>query len=148
MHQAAPDPVTLGGGEGYGGGEWRGNYLFPSPLPVRNIPKFKDRANWSRDTFQPMRRRACVYRNKSINSLRKHPFLLALRRWDVSRGGTSATQRQKSHTDDANQFLLNKSGSHGVPNANLVNFRFLLVDFGKELCFICERVPAKLKCWF
>ena len=22
-------------------------------LPVRNIPKFKDRANWSRDTFQP-----------------------------------------------------------------------------------------------
>ena len=30
---------------------------------VRNIPKFKDRANWSRDTFQPMRRRACVYQN-------------------------------------------------------------------------------------
>ena len=25
---------------------------------VRNIPKFKDRANWSRDTFQTMRRRA------------------------------------------------------------------------------------------
>ena len=32
-----------------------------SQLPVRNIPKFKDRANWSRDTFQPMRRRPCVY---------------------------------------------------------------------------------------
>ena len=31
------------------------------PLAVRNIPKFKDRANWSRDTFQLMRRRACVY---------------------------------------------------------------------------------------
>ena len=30
-------------------------------LPVRNIPKFKDRANWSRDTVQPKRRRACVY---------------------------------------------------------------------------------------
>ena len=28
---------------------------------VRNMPKFKDRANWSRDTFQPIRRRACVY---------------------------------------------------------------------------------------
>ena len=26
------------------------------------------------------------------NSLRKHPFLLALCRWDVSCGGTSATQ--------------------------------------------------------
>ena len=27
-----------------------------------------------------------------------------------------------------------KSGSHGVPNANLFNFTFLLVDFGKVLC--------------
>ena len=53
---------------------------------------------------------------------------------DVSRGGTSATQRQKFHTDDVNQCLLNKSGSHGAPNANLLNFTFLLVDFGKVLC--------------
>ena len=53
---------------------------------------------------------------------------------DVSRGGTSATQRQKFHTDDANQCLLNKSGSHGVSNVNLFNFRFLLVDFGEVLC--------------
>ena len=51
---------------------------------------------------------------------------------DVSRGGTSATQRQKFYTD--NQCLHNKSGSHGVPNANLFNFTFLLVDFGKVLC--------------
>ena len=34
---------------------------------VRNIPKFKDRANWSRETFQPMRRRACVYQNTNQN---------------------------------------------------------------------------------
>ena len=53
---------------------------------------------------------------------------------DVSRGGTSATQRQKFHTDDANQCLLNNSGSRGVPNVNLFNFRFLLIDFGKVLC--------------
>ena len=53
---------------------------------------------------------------------------------DVLRGGTSATQRQKFHTDDANQCLLNKSGSRGVPNVNLFNFRFLLIDFGKVLC--------------
>ena len=52
----------------------------------------------------------------------------------VSRGGTSATQRQKIHTDDANHCLRNKSGSHGVPNVNLFNFRFLLVDLGKVLC--------------
>ena len=53
---------------------------------------------------------------------------------DVSRGGTSATQRQKFHTDDVNQCLHNKFGSHGVPNANLFNSTFLLVDFGKVLC--------------
>ena len=34
---------------------------------------------------------------------------------DVSRRGTSATQRQKFHTDDANQRLHNKCGSYGVP---------------------------------
>ena len=53
---------------------------------------------------------------------------------NVSRGGTSATQRQKFHTDDANQCLHNKSSSHGVPNTNLSNFTCLLVDFGKVLC--------------
>ena len=57
---------------------------------------------------------------------------------DFSRGGTSVTQRQKFHTDDANQCLRNKSGSHqlshGVLNINLSNFMCLLVDFGKVLC--------------
>ena len=53
---------------------------------------------------------------------------------DVSRGATSATQRQKFHTDDAIQCLHNKSSSHGVPNTNLSNFTCLLVDFGKVLC--------------
>ena len=71
----------------------------------------------------------------TLVSLRKHPFLLALRRWDVSRGGTSVTQRQKFHTDDANECLrINESGSHGVPNINLSSFTCLLVDFGKVLC--------------
>ena len=46
----------------------------------------------------------------------------------------SATQRQKFHTDDVNQCLHNKSGSRGVSNANLFNFTFLLVDFGKVSC--------------
>ena len=52
---------------------------------------------------------------------------------DVSRGGTSATQRQKFHTDDVDQCLHNKSGSHEVPNINLSSFTCLLVDFGKVL---------------
>ena len=53
---------------------------------------------------------------------------------DVLRGGSSATQQQKFHTDDANQCLHNKSVSHGVLNINLSNFTCLLVDFGKVLC--------------
>ena len=44
------------------------------------------------------------------------------------------TQRQKFHTDDIIQCLNNESGSHGVPNTNLFNFTFLLVDFAKLLC--------------
>ena len=76
-----------------------------------------------------------VFLEWSIDSLRTadvSPRPSPLR--EVSRGGTSATQRQKFHTDDVNQCLHNKSGSHGVPNANLFNFTFLLVDFGKVLC--------------
>ena len=53
---------------------------------------------------------------------------------NVSWGRTSVTQGQKFHTDDVNQCLHNKWGSHGVSNANLFNFTFLLVDFGKVLC--------------
>ena len=53
---------------------------------------------------------------------------------DISRGGKPTTQRQKFHTDDANQCLLNKSGSHGVPNITLSNCACLLVDFGEVLC--------------
>ena len=61
-------------------------------------------------------------------------FSLLLATGAVSRGGMSATQRQKFHTDDTNQYLDNKSSSHGVPNTNLSNFTCLLVDFGKVLC--------------
>ena len=39
---------------------------------VQNIPKFKDRANWSRNTFQPMRRRACVYQQTNQNIVIKN----------------------------------------------------------------------------
>ena len=73
----------------------------------------------------------CVHTRQP--SLRKHPFLHALRRWGRFARGTSATQRQKFHTDDANRCLLNKSGSQEVPNVNSFNFRFLLVDFGLVL---------------
>ena len=53
---------------------------------------------------------------------------------DVSPGGTSMPQRHKFHTDDVNQCLHNKTGSYGVPNVNLFDFMFLLVENGNVLC--------------
>ena len=44
------------------------------------------------------------------------------------------TQREKFNTDDANQCLHNKCGSHGVPNINLSSLMCLLVGFVKVLC--------------
>ena len=67
---------------------------------------------------------------------------------DISRVGTSATQPQKFHTDDANKCLLNKSGSRGVPNVNLCKFRFVLIDFGKVLCSSANELQQKLKRFF
>ena len=46
---------------------WVIRKIYAASWTVRNIPKFKDRANWSRDTFQPMRRRACVYQHTNQN---------------------------------------------------------------------------------
>ena len=77
---------------------------------------------------------------KQINARyeNKQPFLFAA--GDVSRGGTSATQRQIFHTDDVNQCLHNKFGSHGVPHANMFNFTFLLVNCGKVLCSFANKL--------
>ena len=58
---------------------------------------------------------------------------------DVSRGGTSATQWQKFHNDDANECLHNKFGSHWVP-INLSNFTCLLVSFGKVSCSSADKL--------
>ena len=60
---------------------------------------------------------------------------------DVLRRGMSATQWQKFHTDDVNQCLHNKFGSHGVPNANVFNFTFLLVDLGKVRRYSANKLP-------
>ena len=38
------------------------------------------------------------------------------------------------------QYLHNKSGSHGVPNINLSNFKCLPVDFGKVLCSFADEL--------
>ena len=71
-------------------------------------------------------------------------FSSLLAAWDVSRGETSATQRQKFHTVHVNQCLHNKSCSHGVPNADLYNLTFLLLDFGKVFCSSASELQKNL----
>ena len=53
---------------------------------------------------------------------------------DVSRGGTSATQGQKFHTDDVNQCLRNKSVVEGFQMQICSILRFSWSIFGKVLC--------------
>ena len=58
-----------------------------------------------------------------------------------SREAKAYVQKPKFHTGDVNQCLHNKSGSRGVSNANLFNFTFLMVDFGKVLCLSANELP-------
>ena len=76
----------------------------------------------------------CMYtqwKGKFVTACEKSCFSLLHAAWDRE---TSASQQQKFHTYDVNQCLRNESGSHGAPNANLFDFMFRLVDFGKVLC--------------
>ena len=50
-----------------------------------------------------------------------------------------------SVTDDVNQCLHNESSSHGFQNANLFNFTFLLVNFGKVLCSSANELQQETK---
>ena len=76
-------------------------------------------------------RRKIIFQSVACENIRFSSLFAA---GDVSRRRTSATQRQKFHTDDVNQCLCNKSGSHGIPDINLTNFTCFLVDVGKVLC--------------
>ena len=58
-------------------------------------------------------------------------------------GVTSVLQQQEFHTDDVTQCLHNKSSSHGVPNVNLFDFVFLLVDYSKVLCYSPNKLRQK-----
>ena len=98
-------------------------YLTVCKTRGNHKPKGKNPYNTTQDVCMPY----LSLSKPLFPSLRKHPFLLALRRW-------RRFTRRKFHTDDANQCLPNESGSHGVPNINLSNFACLLVDFGEVLC--------------
>ena len=59
----------------------------------------------------------------------------------------SATQRHKFHTNDVNQCLHNKSGSHGfqMQICSILQFSWsILVKCCADVCW----APAKLKCFF
>ena len=58
-------------------------------------------------------------------------------------GVTSVLQQQEFHTDDVTQCLHNKSSSHGVPNVNLFDFVFLLVDYSEVLCYSPNKLRQK-----
>jgi len=66
-------------------------------------------------------------------NLRKQPLSLLVTADNILPRGMSAPQRQEFHIDDVNQCLHNKCGSQGVPNIDLFDFMFLLVDYGKVL---------------
>ena len=72
-------------------------------------------------------------------------FFLLLAAFDILKGGTSGTQQQKFHTDDENQCLHKKSGSPCIPNSNLFNFTFLLVDFSAMLCSSANELQQNSK---
>ena len=63
-------------------------------------------------------------------------------------GATSVLQQQEFHTDNVTQCLHNKSSSHGVPNVNLFDFVFLLVDYSKVLCYILQTSFGKSQMLF
>jgi len=63
-------------------------------------------------------------------------------------GGLSTTQQQKCDTDDVNQCLPNKPGSHGVSNTNLFDFMFLQVDYGKSFVIFSQTSFSKTQMLF
>ena len=73
-------------------------------------------------------------------------FSLLFATVDVSRGGTSATKRQKFHTDDVNQCLHNKFGSYGVPNTicSILRLSWSILVKCLGFCTLCFCFPTKM----
>ena len=70
------------------------------------------------------------------------PFLLSPCRLGrfASRNVCTSAETEIPCSNDVNQCLYHKSGSHGVPDINLFDFMFLF--------FYSERASAKLRCFF
>ena len=108
--------------------------ILRTGLLSRNPPtKFYDQSSWGFVHANSVRLYWIIFSAVLSLACENIRFSSLFAAGDVSRGGTSATQRQKFHTDVAIQCLHNKSSAR-VPNTNLSNFTSLLVDFGKVLC--------------
>ena len=119
--------------------KWKGHDFFrkkilkyPGPPPPPPHPRNKKRTS---PIITGMTRQTTIVLLSAFNLAYENTrFSSLFAAGDVLRGGTSATQQQTFHTDDANQCLHNKSCSYGVPHINLSNFTCLLVEFGKVFC--------------
>ena len=62
----------------------------------------------------------------------------APRRWERLARRNVCDSATEIHTHDVDQYLHNKSGSHGVPNAHLFDLTFHPGRFWLSIVFICE----------
>ena len=111
----------------------------------KTLSDFWRLAVWNNLHLFPLKLKLDCLKNNSISwklGCKNIRFSSLFATGDVSRGGTSATQQQKFHTDHANQCLHNKSRSDGVPKISMSNFKFLLVDFVK-CCVYLLRSSSK-----
>ena len=121
-------------------GKLRWHWLYRPHLYEKKLSRVKGLSSFSDQFYENKTnpfaqansaRMLWLFKTAIVLACENSRFSSPLAAWDVSRGETSATQRQKFHTVDVNQCLHNNSSSHGVPNAHSFNFTFLLVDFGK-----------------
>ena len=78
------------------------------------------------------------------------PFLLSPYRLGrfARRNVCASAETEIAYSNDVNQCLYHKSGSHGVPNINLFDFMLLLVDYGKVFCSTVNELQQNSDAFF
>ena len=78
------------------------------------------------------------------------PFLLSPCRLGrfARRNVCTSAETEIPYSNDVNQCLYHKSGSHGVPNINLFDFMLLVVDYGKVFCSTVNELQQNSDAFF
>ena len=78
------------------------------------------------------------------------PFLLSPYRLGsfVRRNVCASAETEIPYSNDVNQYLYYKSGSHGVQKINLFDFILLLVEYGKVLCCTVNKLQQNSGVFF